>query len=105
MRRLLPFFFLLGSCVASPNPEVTPSPPALRATGSAQRVVLISFDGLGADALARQTGLTAFEHLAAHGASGRVIPVNPTVTSSTHTAILTGADPQRSGIVSNRYHA
>jgi predicted AlkP superfamily pyrophosphatase or phosphodiesterase len=105
MRRLLPLFFLFVSCVSSSLPEVTPARPALRATGTAQRVVLLSFDGLGADALARQTGLTSFEHLATHGASGRVIPVNPTVTSSTHTAILTGADPQRSGIVSNRYHS
>jgi predicted AlkP superfamily pyrophosphatase or phosphodiesterase len=105
MRRLLPLLFLLAACVPSPPPEVTPAPPPLTPTGAAKRVVLISFDGLGADALSRQTGLTAFEHLAAHGASGRVIPVNPTVTSSTHTAILTGADPQRSGIVSNRYHA
>ena len=66
--------------------------------------MLISFDGMGADALARQPRLPAFEQLAADGISARVIPVNPTLTSSTHVTILTGADPQRHGIVSNRFH-
>ena len=35
----------------------------------------------------------------------RVIPVEPTATSSTHSAILTGQTPQKTGIVSNIYHA
>jgi hypothetical protein len=64
----------------------------------------MSFDGLGADALATQTGLPAFERLAREGASARVIPVTPTSTVPAHVAILTGADPQKSGIVSNRFH-
>lgn len=64
----------------------------------------MSFDGLGADALARQTGLTAFERLARDGTSARVIPVNPTLTAVTHMSMLTGADPQKHGIVSNRFH-
>src|SRR6187397_944997 len=105
MRRLL-LLLVFISCAPPPKPpEVTPAHPALTATGTAQRVVLISFDGMGADALASQTGLAAFEHVATHGAIGRVIPVNPTVTSSTHTSILTGAIPERTGVVSNRYHA
>jgi predicted AlkP superfamily pyrophosphatase or phosphodiesterase len=84
---------------------VEPPPrPALTATSTARRVVLVSFDGLGADALARQPGLTAFDQLASDGGYARVIPVNPTLTSSTHVSILTGADPQRTGIVSNRFH-
>ena len=64
----------------------------------------MSFDGLGADALARQQNLPAFERLAREGASARVINVNPTLTAPTHVAMLTGADPQRTGIVSNRFH-
>lgn len=64
----------------------------------------MSFDGLGADALARQQGLPAFERLGRDGASARVIPVNPTQTLPAHAAILTGADPQKSGIVANRFH-
>lgn len=67
--------------------------------------MLVSFDGLGADALAGQRGLPAFDHLASHGATARVIPVSPTVTSTTHVSMITGAEPQRTGIVSNRYHA
>ena len=66
--------------------------------------MLLSFDGLGADALARQTGLAAFDRVARDGASARVIPVNPTLTVPAHVAMLTGAEPQVSGIVSNRIH-
>ena len=54
--------------------------------------------------LARQSGLAAFDRLARDGASARVIPVNPTQTIPAHVAILTGADPQTSGIVANRIH-
>lgn len=64
----------------------------------------MSFDGLGADALAGQTGLPTFDHLARTAATARVIPVNPTLTSSTHVSILTGVDPQKHGIVSNWFH-
>jgi hypothetical protein len=76
----------------------------LQATGRSERVILMSFDGMGADALARQAALPAFERLAREGAVARVIPVEPTLTASTHAAILTGAPPERTGIVSNRFH-
>jgi len=106
MRRLLPSILILSSCVASPPtaPVVAPPPPGLAATGVAQRVVVMTFDGLGADALAAQSGLIAFDHLARTGAKARVIPVNPTLTGPTHVSILTGADPQVHGIVSNWFH-
>ncbi len=65
---------------------------------------MLSFDGLGADALARQPGLAAFERLTREGASARVINVDPTLTAPTHMSVLTGATPQRTGIVSNRFH-
>jgi hypothetical protein len=108
MRRTIPLLLLsLASCVTPPG---RPSPagvgPAqsLTATSTASRVVLLSFDGLGADQLAAQQGLTAFTALRSEGTTARVIPVSPTATSTTHVSILTGADPQRHGIVSNRYH-
>lgn len=85
-------------------PQVAPPSPRFAPTGVARRVVLMSFDGLGADMLARQTNLPAFERLATDGATARVINVDPTLTGPTHVAILTGADPQRTGIVSNRFH-
>jgi predicted AlkP superfamily pyrophosphatase or phosphodiesterase len=66
--------------------------------------VLLSFDGLGADALSRQQNLPAFERLAREGASARIINVDPTLTAPSHVSILTGADPQRTGVVSNRFH-
>lgn len=65
----------------------------------------MSFDGLGADALARQSGLPSFDHLTRTAGVARVIPVNPTLTSSTHVSMLTGVDPQRHGVVSNWFHA
>lgn len=64
----------------------------------------MSFDGLGADELARQVNLPAFEHLARAGTTARIIPVNPTLTAPAHMSILTGADPQVHGIVANRFH-
>jgi hypothetical protein len=89
---------------STPPGGAPPSPPQLTATGAPQRVVLMSFDGLGADALARQTGLPTFDHLARTATTARVIPVNPTLTSSTHVSILTGLDPQQHGVVSNWFH-
>jgi predicted AlkP superfamily pyrophosphatase or phosphodiesterase len=104
---LLPSAFcLLISCSlpASP-PNLAPDPPAppqLVINGVAKKVVLVSFDGLGSD-IERRFGAPAFERMPAHVT--RVIPVTPTATSSTHAAILTGATPDTTGIVSNQYHA
>lgn len=98
--------FLVACSTTTPSPRTqrAAAPPSLVASGTAQRVVLLSFDGLGADALAARSGLPSFEALARDGAVARIIPVNPTVTSSTHVSILTGALPDRHGIVANRFH-
>lgn len=106
MKRATPLLLLaLLSCApaATPPPAVAPA-PVQRPVATAQRVVLMSFDGLGADALARQTGLPGFERLARESASARIIPVNPTSTVPAHVAILTGAPPHKTGIVANRFH-
>lgn len=105
-RRALPLLLLsLFACAPAPPPRVVPpAAPQLAATGTPHRVVLMSFDGLGADGLAAQAGLPTFDHLARTATTARVIPVNPTLTSSTHVSILTGADPQQHGIVSNWFH-
>jgi hypothetical protein len=96
---------LVLSCApAATPPRTAPAQPQLKATAVAKRVVLFSFDGLGADALARQKNLPAFERLAREGATARVINVNPTLTGPAHVSILTGADPQRHGIIANRFH-
>ena len=106
MRRPLSLLFLLAlSCApATPPPQAVPQPPQFAATSVARRVVLLSFDGLGADALSREQNLPSFERLAREGASARVINVDPTHTAPSHVSILTGADPQRTGVVSNRFH-
>jgi hypothetical protein len=95
---------LIVACAApAPKPQTAPPPPPARltATAHAQRVVLVSFDGLSADAVAR-FGVPALERMSAR--VSRVVPVNPTATSSTHAAILTGEPPEKSGIVSNQFH-
>src|SRR5436190_2860057 len=103
---LLPSFALFFfACAPPPPPRTTPAPPPpLTATATARRVILVSFDGLGADALASQTDLPAFEALARDGASARIIPVTPTATSCAHVTILTGAQPEVHGVIANRFH-
>lgn len=92
--------------VDAPAPRTAPPPAARRfvPVGQASRVVLLSLDGLSADGLTRHMPLRAFDRMQRDGAVARVIPVNPTSTSSTHVSMLTGADPQRHGIVGNRFH-
>ncbi len=104
MRRLLLILTLVACAPATPPPPAVVAPPQLAATATAQRVVLVSFDGLGADQLAAQTDLPAFAAQQRDGATARVVPVNPTVTSTAHVSILTGAQPQVHGIVANRFH-
>jgi hypothetical protein len=104
-RRSLLLLLALFACAPAPThaPRVAP-PPQLGATAVAQRVVLVSFDGLGADQLAAQSDLAAFDALQRDGATARIVPVSPTATSSTHVSILTGATPNVHGIVGNRFH-
>jgi predicted AlkP superfamily phosphohydrolase/phosphomutase len=79
--------------------------------GRADRVVMVSYDGLGAD-LAWQwiNGGVASEPdglagLANHGFSvRRTRVVSPTLTAVNHWSLITGASPARTGIVSNRFH-
>jgi hypothetical protein len=97
---------LLAGCAVTHAP--TPKPRAIQPevfapAGIARRVVLFSFDGLAAD----DAGLfgSTFNRLADAGTRAlRVVPVNPTQTFPTHTAILTGAPPEKNGIVANRFH-
>ncbi|MEA2489594.1 MAG: hypothetical protein QOH21_1386 [Acidobacteriota bacterium] len=104
--------FTLAACapvattpVVVPQQAAAPQKPiGFAPIARAQRVVLISYDGLGADQLAAQTNLPTFDWLAIGATRARIIPVNPTTTAVTHTSILTGATPERHGIVSNRFH-
>lgn len=88
------------------------APPPLPVTGErAERVVLVSFDGLAAQRHAALLAADAYhdpDGLAAFRGRGlvveRAIPVNPTLTSPSHIAMAAGAPPARTGIVANRFH-
>jgi predicted AlkP superfamily pyrophosphatase or phosphodiesterase len=101
---LLAALLAIAGC-AAPVPPPVPAPPpyptGLVATGTAERVVLLSFDGLSADAIA-QFGAPALQNMPLQVT--RVFPVEPSVTSTTHASILTGATPDQTGVVSNIYH-
>lgn len=103
-RRFLPLAGLLVlaiRCASAPAPP--PAAPPFAPAGTAARVVLISFDGLAADDVEAYGPTLA--HLATAGTEvRRIIPVNPTETFPTHVAILTGAPPEKNGIVANRFH-
>ncbi len=79
--------------------------------GAARRVVLVSYDGVGADLawgwihdglLSQPDGIMAMVH---HGlAARRMRMVDPTLTAVNHISLVTGALPEVTGIVSNRFH-
>jgi hypothetical protein len=97
---------LLCGCAAAPTPArrtPPPPPPEPRTIAAAARVILVSFDGLGADDVEAQRP-AAITHLATDGTYARVVPMVPTVTSTTHATILTGADRDHTGVLSNLFH-
>jgi predicted AlkP superfamily pyrophosphatase or phosphodiesterase len=71
----------------------------------APHVVLVSFDGLGAERWGRYA-TPNLERVAAAGARAeRMIPVYPTKTFPTHYSIATGMYADRHGLVGNRFWA
>ncbi|MFP5286010.1 MAG: alkaline phosphatase family protein, partial [Thermoanaerobaculia bacterium] len=100
--RLLPMLLVLLalSCRSLP-PDSSPSP---------RRVVLLSLDGAGAAELHRLYGegklrAGGFARFFEEGqvATG-LVPVNPTLTSTSHISLATGYVPGETGIVSNTFH-
>ena len=76
----------------------------------ADRVVLLSLDGLGADVLDKWledpeiTSQNGFAGMAGHGVlADRVRMVNPTLTAVNHATLITGASPAETGVVSNAF--
>ena len=105
MKRFLILALLCGCTVAPTPPPFDPPPlPEPRTTATAARVILVSFDGLGANDVEAQKP-AAMMHLANEGTYARVVPMTPSVTSTTHATILTGADREHTGILSNHFHA
>ncbi|HXG57970.1 MAG TPA: alkaline phosphatase family protein [Thermoanaerobaculia bacterium] len=101
MKRILAIL-LLGACaVRPPESVVVPVSSRPAVSGTAQRVVLLTCDGLGADAYASEP-IAELEAMPLR--VERVIPVAPTSSASTHATIITGVPPDRHGVVANRFH-
>lgn len=92
--------------VAPPAPAFSvhsPLPPKKTSTGPARQVLVISIDGLRPDGIteARAPNLLA---LMRRGATAtRAETIRPSVTLPSHTAMLTGLDFRRHGVVWNNY--
>jgi arylsulfatase A-like enzyme len=73
-------------------------------TGQVRRVILVVLDGLRPDAITR-FGLANVLRLARNGASTfEGVTVDPSVTAAAMASLLTGADPARHGLRSDRIH-
>lgn len=66
---------------------------------AAQRMVLISVDGLRADAVT-DPSLPTFSRLRSQGASGIVRSIAPSLTVPAHLSMLSGVSPERHGVFS-----
>ena len=101
MRRFLPLLLVLGCTTAQPLPPVVvgPAPGPARA----QRVVVVSVDGLRPDAI-EKAGAEHLLKLIARGAyCAKAQTVRPSITHTSHASMLTGLDPKRHGVLWNRY--
>ena len=110
MRRLAflsaPLALILPACAATEStaPHTQTSPV------HARRVVLVSLDGFAAQRHLENLAHGVYtdpDGVAAFGSGyvvDRAIPVNPTLTSVSHTSIGSGAFPTVTGIVSNTFH-
>lgn len=105
MGRAVGILLLMAACAVRPPDRVpapaAPPPPRLAASAVAERVVLLSCDGLGADAITSEP-IPQLEAMPLR--AERVIPVNPTATAAAHATIVTGVTPARHGIVANYFH-
>jgi arylsulfatase A-like enzyme len=113
LRRLIPLVVLAVafSCtgyekldLADPVPVATLSPPP-PGNPRADRVIVISVDGLRPDAI-DAAGATALKALIARGAyCARAQTIRPSITLPSHTSMLTGLDYRRHGVVWNSYRS
>ncbi len=99
---------LAHACAATDTSHQSRTLPSL---AMARRVILVSLDGVAANRHRenlRQGVYADREGLSTFAANGYVvesaIPVNPALTSPSHTSIATGAFPSVTGVVANRFH-
>ena len=107
LRRLTLPLLLLAVASCATRPPSTPPPAEATELRSSAKVVMVSFDGVGFDALqevADRLGSEGWNRIRLEGTTARLIPVDPTLTSVTHISMATGALPSRTGIVSNVLH-
>ena len=106
---LLAPFLLLASC-AGPEPAkgiVGPPPPTRLAPplgpARAEHVVIISIDGLRPDAIEEAPAPNLLALIRRGAWCPRAETIRPSVTLPSHTAMLTGLDFRRHGVVWNNY--
>jgi predicted AlkP superfamily pyrophosphatase or phosphodiesterase len=107
-----------GAKPLNPNAPKKPQAPAgaVKPKGGpaaprmSRRVVLVSLDGAGAEELQRlwgddQLDEGGFARFFREGeAASALVPVDPTLTAPNHVSLATGAAPDHTGIVGNRFH-
>src|SRR5262245_50034101 len=106
------FFGLVVSsaaCSYYPRLELSDPPPVARLSAAppprAERVVIISVDGLRPDAIAA-AGAVTMQKLIERGAyCAKAETIRPSITLPSHTAMLSGLDFQHHGIVWNNYRS
>src|SRR5262245_29542499 len=106
MRRALPLLLpLLFSCASEPEapalvpPKLTAAPPAHRA----ERVVVISVDGLRPDAIEKAPAPTLLRMIERGASCPTAETIRPSVTLPSHTSMLTGLDYRRHGVTWNNW--
>jgi len=104
LKALLSILLLLSVCLSGlgQNPRITGRMAPVRA----ERVIVISIDGLDARYLSRRDELglkiPTLRRLMSNGATASgVVSVYPSVTYPAHTTLVTGALPRRHGIFGN----
>ena len=102
-RSCVPLAALLLAALAGPSRAAEPSPVS-------RRVAVVSFDGAGGLALAREAdrgtfGPDGFAKARTSGLSAeRLEEVTPTLTSVSHASLSAGALPSATGILANTFH-
>jgi hypothetical protein len=87
------------------KPKGGPAAPRLT-----RRVVMVSLDGAGAEELQRlwgddQLDEGGFARFFREGeVASALVPVDPTLTAPNHVSLATGAAPDHTGVVGNRFH-
>lgn len=107
LRRLLALSCTLLPLLAC---RTASAPAAGQPVAPVRRVILISLDGAAAETLHRlwkQGTFTegGFRQFFEDGqVADRLVPVSPSLTAVNHISLATGFAPEKTGIVSNRYH-